>query len=482
MTLQVAGGVLTGAVLGVLILWAYRWVRSQSRLIAAVMAAGIICRSLVGMLLFWTSYLHLSFFDELQTGNGFWTVAPDARYYYNMAVALARSDGTLVLHGVASRPFVRVLAAWMRFVGVSPASALFLHVSLYVLLCVIVVRIARPRGAWQGSLPAAVCLLPFSLCPAVLINGSQSLKDDAFGFVLAVASIAVVRLLRVSSRAGSRRPAVQSTIGSLAAFVFMVWLIALVREYVAFIMWFSLVPAVAVYAWLSRRAGARRTVAFVVVVLVAVAMSHGLGSGALIWSRLQYPATNAAGADASAARQDDDPLAARGILRTVTEMIEPVLWQIRHQRMRFRQAGGDTNLAPPVGSGQGGVRATLVGFAAIFAPISIVRAAGLVHFEGGRGLLFVTDADALFLDLSILAVFALLVSRRGSLRCAAPYVCYSICLALVTSLLLAYVVTNFGTLFRLRLMVAVPLWMLPLAVGCNRDPDSAFPDARQCAG
>ena len=29
---------------------------------------------------------------------------------------------------------------------------------------------------------------------------------------------------------------------------------------------------------------------------------------------------------------------------------------------------------------------------------------------------------------------------------------------------MAYIVTNFGTLFRLRLMVVMPLWMLPLAL------------------
>jgi hypothetical protein len=37
-------------------------------------------------------------------------------------------------------------------------------------------------------------------------------------------------------------------------------------------------------------------------------------------------------------------------------------------------------------------------------------------------------------------------------------------LVVMTSLLMAYVVTNYGTLFRLRLLSVVPLWVLPLAV------------------
>ena len=33
----------------------------------------------------------------------------------------------------------------------------------------------------------------------------------------------------------------------------------------------------------------------------------------------------------------------------------------------------------------------------------------------------------------------------------------------VTAVLLGYVVTNYGTLFRLRLIAAMPFWLLPLA-------------------
>jgi hypothetical protein len=96
-------------------------------------------------------------------------------------------------------------------------------------------------------------------------------------------------------------------------------------------------------------------------------------------------------------------------------------------------------------------------------PISLAKGLGWVDFSGGRGLLFVTDVDTVLLDMSILASVGLLILRRRSLNENAPYVWYVIALALITGALLSLVVTNFGTLFRLRLLMAVPIWMLPLA-------------------
>ena len=43
-----------------------------------------------------------------------------------------------------------------------------------------------------------------------------------------------------------------------------------------------------------------------------------------------------------------------------------------------------------------------------------------------------------------------------------PALLFAVVLAAMTCLALAYVVTNFGTLFRLRLLVAAPLWVIPV--------------------
>ena len=45
-----------------------------------------------------------------------------------------------------------------------------------------------------------------------------------------------------------------------------------------------------------------------------------------------------------------------------------------------------------------------------------------------------------------------------------PLVLFGLTLSLVTALLVGYVVTNLGTLWRLRSLIAVPLWILVIAL------------------
>ncbi len=80
------------------------------------------------------------------------------------------------------------------------------------------------------------------------------------------------------------------------------------------------------------------------------------------------------------------------------------------------------------------VQHIVVGFAALFVPRFVGQELGLFRIAGGRGFCAFADLDTLFL------VGAAVVT------CG-----------------LAYVVTNFGTLFRLREMVLVCLAVLPLA-------------------
>jgi hypothetical protein len=58
----------------------------------------------------------------------------------------------------------------------------------------------------------------------------------------------------------------------------------------------------------------------------------------------------------------------------------------------------------------------------------------------------------------------LCVARRGELRRNLPYFSFAALLAMISAGLIAYVVTNLGTLLRLRLMFAVPMWLSALAL------------------
>jgi hypothetical protein len=83
----------------------------------------------------------------------------------------------------------------------------------------------------------------------------------------------------------------------------------------------------------------------------------------------------------------------------------------------------------------------------------------------------VTDLDTLFLDFTIIAVAIFMLRAWWPTRSNLAYFTFVLGLGLVLAVLMAYVVTNFGTIFRLRLIVATILWLLPLAVVLNvREP------------
>lgn len=110
------------------------------------------------------------------------------------------------------------------------------------------------------------------------------------------------------------------------------------------------------------------------------------------------------------------------------------------------------------------VVATARGLAVIFVPISLLRAVMDIRFEGGRGLLSIVDFDTVVMDLVSGFVVVLLWRRRRAIGDRLPLVLFGFTLSLVTALLLGYVVTNLGSLWRLRSLIAVPLWILVIAV------------------
>jgi len=109
------------------------------------------------------------------------------------------------------------------------------------------------------------------------------------------------------------------------------------------------------------------------------------------------------------------------------------------------------------------VHALITGLGAIVIPMTVLQATGAVEIGIGTGHRVAADIDTLFLDASILASLVLLTRRRAAARWHLRYVCFALVLAVTTTGLMAYIITNFGTLFRLRVMLAVPIWMLGLA-------------------
>ena len=141
-----------------------------------------------------------------------------------------------------------------------------------------------------------------------------------------------------------------------------------------------------------------------------------------------------------------------------------------YARNAFAASGGATSFAGGTGilddalhqSGTANTRLRRVarGSAAVFVPISVLQMLSIVTFNGGRGLLFITDIDTVVLDLTVGAALYFLIGSAPPRR-ALPILACLVVILLLTTGVLAYVVTNFGTLFRLRLLALVPLWLLP---------------------
>jgi hypothetical protein len=100
----------------------------------------------------------------------------------------------------------------------------------------------------------------------------------------------------------------------------------------------------------------------------------------------------------------------------------------------------------------------------MFLPITVLRALSFASFTGGRGLLLITDLDTLVMDAGMIA--SLLVLLRATQQVGSrPVAIFALVLAVLTMVSMAYVVTNYGTLFRLRLLAVTPMWVLPAFVG-----------------
>jgi hypothetical protein len=109
---------------------------------------------------------------------------------------------------------------------------------------------------------------------------------------------------------------------------------------------------------------------------------------------------------------------------------------------------------------------TLVtGFAAMFIPRTLAQAIGLVRIGGGRGFWSFVEIDTLVFDAVVL--FALVFCARA-LRTYARTTPLFILLVLVfvmTAGPMMYIVSNFGTLFRLRQMLYLIAAVVPLTMG-----------------
>jgi hypothetical protein len=104
----------------------------------------------------------------------------------------------------------------------------------------------------------------------------------------------------------------------------------------------------------------------------------------------------------------------------------------------------------------------IAGFSALLLPRSVAARLGLVSIGGGRGLFWFVELDSVLTDLMLLLTMILLAAgiRRGAWR--DPLLWYLIVVSIAITTALAYVVSNFGTLFRHREMMVATATLISM--------------------
>ena len=104
------------------------------------------------------------------------------------------------------------------------------------------------------------------------------------------------------------------------------------------------------------------------------------------------------------------------------------------------------------------------GAAALLIPRAIGERLGLFHIGGGRNLMWVTDVDTIIFDIVLFAALFWTVRSFRSASLRNPIFWLVTSLTIMIGVPLIYVVTNFGTLFRMREMIYLGLMLIPLTL------------------
>lgn len=459
------GNVAAAVLVGWLLLKGYRSIRRHSQVLGRIVAAGILARAAVGLALFWISYLQLPVAASFHSGDGFWQLALDARGYYQLAT-LGAAETLRDVESVPSPVFMRTLVLWMSLVGVSPASALFLNLSLYVVLMLALVWYYKPADDWRRDLPCTVGVAAYSFSPALLLHSTQPLKDNLACTLIGFACLGVLAIKGVIYRESDTAAVRVLALGVLVLFA-ATFGMAGIRWYYAAMMLGAVAMVLCVFAIRGRSTPWLPYVRGCAVVLAAMSVGFLAGVG---------------------------PTYRQFLLETAIAGPQSVAAIVEDSRTGFVKAGGRTNIGSdltavpphPHGPAQSPrsvpvtrvsnapthyLKALSLGAAFLFLPISLIAATSGIALEGGQGLLPFVDIDTIFQDAAIVCIFALLWNRRRDIGTRLPFVVFALVLSLASAVLMAYVVTNVGTMVRLRLLAMVPLWLLGMALSARLRAD-----------
>jgi hypothetical protein len=439
----------------------------------AIVIAGFLIRAFVAQALFWISYLQLPVARSLQLGNGLWFFAIDGQHYLKDATKLvARGLAAILFLGdeFPSRFFVQVLSLFAGAFGGVASAAILLNCAAYLLTCAIVLRLCRND----------VVLAAMAFSPASILFALQPLKDTLF-MMLIVAVFAAFRRWEELWRAGGTRT---QFLACAAAMLALVYGLAGIRWYFAAIV----CGASAIFCVLAALRARRRGWAFAANALLVVLLAQSVRLGALdlppSYDRLLNPMTAvqwrpaAAKEHIAAVRYGFETTPGATTIATGTALAPPPATsppppptQTTAPPPKPAAAPAPTsNPAPapvpaPQPPPQTVASRVTTGFAAMFLPRILAESLGIIRVGGGRGLWLFAELDTIMFDCVLLyaIVHCTRSLRRGRARLTATFVLCIVVLVMTAGPML-YTVNNFGTLFRLRLMVYYLAAILPITL------------------
>ena len=432
--------------------------------------AGFLIRAIGGQLLFWISYLRLPFARSMQLGDGFWFFALDGPAYLRYARQLvSEGPGAIVLldDRFPSRFFVQVLSVCVAAFGSVASVAILLNCTAYLLTCMLLLRLGRND----------LVLAAIAFGPATMLFSLQPLKDTFF-LLLLVAMVVVFRRWEELWRSGGSRGA---RLACAAAILAMTYGLAGIRWYVAAFFWLSMAIFSVVVVLTSRRKASAVAAHIVLFLLFSQAIRLGALDIPTRIARLLNPAnlvrTNPTVAKGYVAEVragfDNTPGATTITVGTAIDTAPAPAPAPRPTAAPTPTAAGAE--APPVAdvAPAGHVPKTFAtrmttGFTAMFLPRFIGQSLGLVRVGGGRGMWFFAEADTIVFDILLVYVIVHCVRRlRSGTRPTATFILCVVAFALIAGPMI-YTINNFGTLFRLRLMLYYLAALLPLTLGTER--------------
>jgi hypothetical protein len=389
-----------------------------------------------------------------QLGNGYWLLAQDAQMYYESARQAAVHGLATIKADSASPAYVKLLAVSIRIFGPTLLTAILVNLLAYGVSCALCIAMWPADGgdnSRRNVLAVAVAALSFS--PSLLISATQPLKDQVFVLLIVATLFCLKPILSIGAAKGRQLPSGATLLVVAAGAVYM---IGGIRPYYGALVVFAAGAIMLSYTFMlpPRRWLLQAGAALITIVVLWAAFASGAGSYAVRYQRFANTLLHL-------------PTAQTGL----AAVAEP----FGVAREGFIIAGGATNLVRShthdPSSLTDHIEDEAFGLLTMTVPITLLKSLHVIGFSGGQGLLTITDIDTLFLDFTVLVQLGLLVRTWDPGRGDRAYLAAALVLGFGVLLPMSYVVTNYGTLFRLRVIYAVPLWLSGAALAAGRRQD-----------